>query len=71
MTGFLIRRFVRNPEDTENAGVRYAYGRLAGITGLCANILLFAAKLIAGGSPAASPSWPTRSTTSRTPVPPL
>lgn len=49
MTGFLIRRFIRNPEDTENAEVRYAYGRLAGITGLCANVLLFAAKLVAGG----------------------
>ena len=34
MTRFLIRRFIRNPEDTADSGVRLAYGRLAGAAGL-------------------------------------
>lgn len=41
MTRFLIRRFIRNPEDTADSGVRLAYGRLAGAAGLTANLLLF------------------------------
>ena len=48
MTNFLIRLFIRNPEDTESSGARYAYGRLAGAAGMCANLLLFLAKLLAG-----------------------
>ena len=30
---WLIRRFVKQPEDTQLPQVRYAYGRLAGFTG--------------------------------------
>ena len=48
MTELLIRHFIRNAQDVDSAPVRYAYGKLAGFTGLCANILLFAAKLLAG-----------------------
>ena len=48
MTNFLIRLFIRHPEDTLSSGARYAYGRLAGAAGLCANLLLFLAKLLAG-----------------------
>ena len=48
MTKLLIRLFIRNPEDTKSSGARYAYGRLAGAAGLCANLLLFLAKLLAG-----------------------
>lgn len=48
LTDALIRRFVKNRGDVENDRVRYAYGRLAGASGLAANILLFAAKLAAG-----------------------
>ena len=48
MTNLLIRLFIRNPEDTRSSGARYAYGRLAGAAGLCANLLLFLAKLLAG-----------------------
>lgn len=48
LTSFLIRRFIPNGEDTQNAKVRFAYGRLAGGTGLGCNILLFLVKLLAG-----------------------
>ena len=48
LTDALIRRFVKNRADVENDRVRYAYGRLAGASGLAANMLLFAAKLAAG-----------------------
>ena len=41
MTNFLIRLFIKHPEDTRSSGARYAYGRLAGAAGLCANLLLF------------------------------
>ncbi|MBQ8751640.1 MAG: cation transporter [Clostridia bacterium] len=48
MTNWLIRRFVRGPDNTADPDVRYAYGRLAGGAGIAANILLFAVKLLAG-----------------------
>ncbi len=48
LTNRLIRRFVRNPDDTRSPAVRYAYGRLAGIAGLVCNLLLFIAKLLIG-----------------------
>lgn len=48
MTNWLIRRFVREPDNVDDPGVRYAYGRLAGGAGLAANTLLFAVKLLAG-----------------------
>lgn len=48
MTSLFIRLFIKSPQDTGESSVRYAYGRLAGISGLCANLLLFALKLLAG-----------------------
>ncbi len=48
MTEWLIRRFVRDAEHTGDPKVRYAYGQLASVSGLTANVLLFLAKLTAG-----------------------
>ena len=48
LTKWLIRRFVRDADRVQEETVRYAYGRLAGGAGLAANVLLFAAKLLAG-----------------------
>lgn len=48
MTGFLVKRFVRDHENTENADVRTAYGVLASIVGICCNLLLFSAKILLG-----------------------
>ncbi len=48
LTSRLIKIFIKDPEDVGNPAVRFAYGRLAGVAGLAANILLFAAKLTAG-----------------------
>lgn len=48
LTKALIRLFIRNPADTVSPAARHAYGRLAGVTGLCCNALLFTFKLIAG-----------------------
>lgn len=48
LTDRLIRRFVQHHEDTHVPQVRYAYGRLAGVTGLVCNLLLFSIKLLAG-----------------------
>lgn len=48
MTDFLLKLFVKNRENTEDPGVRGAYGRLAGLTGIVCNLLLFAGKLIVG-----------------------
>ncbi len=48
LTKWLIRRCIAEPEDTHNPQVRYAYGRLAGFTGLVCNLLLFCVKLLAG-----------------------
>lgn len=48
ITSFLVRLFVRDSENTDSPAVRYAYGRLAGFTGLVCNLLLFALKVIVG-----------------------
>ncbi len=48
LTQLLIRLFVKNHQDTQIPSVRYAYGRLAGITGLLCNLLLFGIKIFAG-----------------------
>lgn len=47
MTKFLIKLFVRNPDDTGDA-TRFAYGKLAAGTGIGCNILLFIAKVLLG-----------------------
>lgn len=48
MTEFLIRRFVRNYDQVQDVEVRTRYGALAGMVGICCNILLFIAKLATG-----------------------
>jgi len=48
MTNFLIRRFIKNYENTSSPGVRQAYGRLSGVTGIVLNLLLALGKLLAG-----------------------
>lgn len=48
MTKLLLRLFVKNYEDTENPTVHGAVGKLAGITGIVCNALLFLGKLITG-----------------------
>ncbi len=48
MTEYLVKRFVRDYENTENADVRTAYGVLSSIVGICCNLLLFATKLLLG-----------------------
>ncbi len=45
---FLVRRFVKDYENVENAQVRTSYGMLTSMTGIFCNLLLFAVKLFAG-----------------------
>jgi len=48
MTQFLIRCFIKRPDDVKNAAVRTAYGNLASLVGMACNILLCIGKLLAG-----------------------
>ena len=48
MTSFLIKRFIKDYDQIHQNKVRTAYGKLAGVTGIAANLLLFASKLFAG-----------------------
>ena len=48
MTQFLIRRFIRHPNDTQNSATRTAYGNLASGVGMACNLLLCLGKLLAG-----------------------
>ncbi len=48
MTDFLIKKFIKNPDDIENSGVRQSYGSLSSGVGLVCNILLFLIKYIMG-----------------------
>ena len=48
MTALLIKKFIKNYKDTSNPKVRTAYGKLAGLMGICANIFLFIIKRVAG-----------------------
>ncbi len=48
MTEFLVRKFVKNYEHTEEISVRTAYGVLASVVGICCNILLFVVKFFIG-----------------------
>lgn len=48
MTELLVRKFIKNYEQTENIQVRTRYGLMAGIVGICCNLVLFAAKLLTG-----------------------
>ncbi|MDD3279402.1 MAG: cation diffusion facilitator family transporter [Lachnospiraceae bacterium] len=48
MTEFLVHKFVKNYNDTEDTQVRTAYGVLASIVGVCCNVLLFLVKFAIG-----------------------
>ena len=48
MTEFLVRRLIRDAQNTEDPSVREAYGRLAGIVGVVCNVLLFVGKFLLG-----------------------
>ena len=48
MTPFLIRCFIKRPDDVKDAAVRTAYGNLASLVGMACNILLCIGKLLAG-----------------------
>ena len=48
MINFLVKRFVKDYENVENAKVRTDYGMLASILGICCNLFLFSSKLFAG-----------------------
>lgn len=48
MIQFLVRRFVKNYEDTENTDVRTAYGILSSVVGIFCNVLLFGVKFAIG-----------------------
>ena len=48
MTELLLKIFVKDHSDTKNRDVHSAIGRLAGLTGIACNILLFACKFVVG-----------------------
>lgn len=48
MTNLLLRLFVKNYDNTDDPAVHTAIGRVAGITGIGCNFLLFVGKLAAG-----------------------
>ena len=48
MTQFLIRRFIRHPNDPQDSATRTAYGNLASGVGMACNLLLCLGKLLAG-----------------------
>lgn len=48
MTKLLIRLFIREHENIEDAGVRTSYSLLGTIVGICCNLLLFVSKLVIG-----------------------
>lgn len=48
MTEFLLRLFVKDYRSTESSAVHLAIGKLAGITGIVCNVLLFLGKLTVG-----------------------
>jgi cation diffusion facilitator family transporter len=48
MINFLVRTFIKDYDNTSDPDVREAYGSLAGIAGVIFNVVLFAAKYLAG-----------------------
>ena len=45
---FLVRRFIKNYQDTKDANVRTSVGKLSGIVGLFSNLFLFVIKFVIG-----------------------
>ncbi len=48
MTGFLIKRFIKDYEAVQKPGVRAAYGKLSGAVGIFCNLILFGVKFLLG-----------------------
>lgn len=48
LTGFLVKLFIKTPQDVKNVQVREQYGKLSSITGIVVNLLLFATKFAIG-----------------------
>ena len=48
MTKLLIKRFIKDYENTQNSDVRTAYGKFSSIVGIVCNAILFISKLIVG-----------------------
>ena len=48
MTDFLVRKFVKDYEQTKKASVRTAYGVLSSAVGICCNVFLFLVKIAIG-----------------------
>lgn len=48
MTDFLIKKFIKNPDNIEDSKVRQSYGSLSSGVGLVCNILLFLIKYVMG-----------------------
>lgn len=44
----LVRRFIKDNENTSSTAVRQQYGKLSGVVGIIVNVALFVAKLTAG-----------------------
>lgn len=45
---FLVRRFIKNYQDTKDASVRTSVGKLSGIVGILNNLFLFVIKFVIG-----------------------
>ena len=48
MKNFIIKKFVKNAEDTKNPVVRERYGSVAGVVGIISNLILCAFKITTG-----------------------
>lgn len=48
MTEFLIRLFIKDPDNTKDQAVRQQYGKLGSIAGIVCNLILFSVKLFSG-----------------------
>ena len=48
MTDFLIRHFVKDPDNITDEKTRYSYGFLTSVTGIICNLFLFVLKLVSG-----------------------
>lgn len=48
MKKLLVKLFIKNYQDTSNPTIRAKYGSLAGVVGICVNIILFLVKVLAG-----------------------
>ena len=48
MTEFLVRLFIKNPDDTNDVKVRGRYGLLCGLVGIACNVILCSLKIAVG-----------------------